>query len=266
VITRPLALLCLLGAVPVAGCGGGGGGKTAAGGEAKVVASVVEKSALSRVPADCERTQTQRFMEQTQLDKGAAAIASCHKDATKPGQPTGADVTNVAVDGTAATARVAFKGGDNDGQVVNVSLVKRAGAWKLDHLDSFAHFDRARFLKSAPSALANGTSKEAASCLLGRLKGLSDSAIEQLVVSGDQVRVLTLFKPCVLAALEQELIKGGMTKSTAACVADAIAKKPPAQLTRLFNSKSPGSQLTPIVTRCLAAAGSGGGSGSGSVS
>jgi hypothetical protein len=104
------------------------------------------------------------------------------------------------VDGSTATADVAFEGGSFDGQTLTVSLVDEDGDWKLDRVESFAEFDRAALLAALHDQLVaepNPLSESQAACMVSRLNQQSDTEIQELLIGGDQAPFIALFNSCV---------------------------------------------------------------------
>jgi hypothetical protein len=138
----------LLALLPVAVCGGGlllapvacGGG----GEDAKAVKANVDRFFASD-PRGCT-LETERMVRNTQ-DSATTdeAIASCRRreqqrqsggDAGTPFAPSrGAAVSDVSVDRAKATAKATLRGGDLDGQKLDVGLVKQNDVWKIDRID-----------------------------------------------------------------------------------------------------------------------------------
>jgi hypothetical protein len=70
------------------------------------ITEAIERSATTTVPADCNGLATQDFLEQTQFDRGAAALQSCREDARNTtDDPESVEVSGVGVDGDRALRR-----------------------------------------------------------------------------------------------------------------------------------------------------------------
>jgi hypothetical protein len=132
---RSLWLVVVL--LGVAACGGGGE-------DAKAVKANVERF-FATDPAGCT-LETERMVRNTQDSATTGeAIASCRRreqqrqsggDAGTPFAPSrGAAVSDVSVDGANATANATLKGGDLNGQKLDVGLVKQNDVWKIDRID-----------------------------------------------------------------------------------------------------------------------------------
>ncbi|MBA3328962.1 MAG: hypothetical protein H0T43_11740 [Solirubrobacterales bacterium] len=204
------SLLLAAALLGLAACGGeDSSGGEGGDGDRDAVTAAITQAAKSTNPADCTRLQTQRFLDQSETEEGAAAVRSCREDAEDGADnPKSIAVAKVEVDDRRATARAAFRGGDIDGQALNLSLVKQGGQWKLDHIDSFAKFDRRRFLRAARRAFArppDALPPVVAACVVRRLGRLSDAALKRLTVEPSREGVIALVTPC----LPQEPDQGG---------------------------------------------------------
>lgn len=186
----PLAVLVL--ALGLAACGGGESD------EDKIV-SAIETSATSTDPSICKETETLAFMEQTNSASGAAAEKECEEEA-KSGEdnPDSVNVSEVEVEDEKATANVEFKGGNLDGQVVEVALVEEEGDWKLDELTGFAKFDPSQIV----AALAQGLEEEpeiepqVASCIVEGMEEAPDEELEALVIENNSQPIVELAESC----------------------------------------------------------------------
>src|SRR4051812_7051076 len=114
-------------AFPLAGCGGGGS-------DEDQITDVITTSATTNVDSNCTDLETQRFLEQVEFKTGADALKQC-KESGPESNADSADVSNVEVTGSTATAEVAIRGAAFDGQTLNISLIKEGDQWKLDHID-----------------------------------------------------------------------------------------------------------------------------------
>jgi DcrB-like protein len=135
-------------ALALAGCGDSGGG------DEDDVKESAELFFAKKEPRGCD-VQTDRFLKNSEdeADLGTAR-RNCRKDeAEGPSkelsdvglEPTrGAEVSDIAIDGGKATAKATQQGGDLDGQVIDVTLVKHASRWKIDRLDGLEINDALR--------------------------------------------------------------------------------------------------------------------------
>jgi hypothetical protein len=191
---RLLLLPCLLvlSALSLAACGGGGGDE----GE---IEDVIETSATSTDPSDCKKLNTQKFMEQTTQESGEAAVGSCEREAKEEEGAESAKVSAVEVDGSDATAEVAFGGGHLDGQALEVALVKDGDEWKLDEVVEFTEFDRAKLVEVLEENLAEPSSevnRKFGDCVVEAFKRDSQEEVEELVFGHSPQALEELFEAC----------------------------------------------------------------------
>jgi hypothetical protein len=180
-LKRYLVLPCLLivSALALAACGSGNSDESQ-------IEEAVETSATSTDPADCTKLATQRFVEQTTQSEGAEALKTCEKEASEESGATAADVSNVEVDGSKATADVALTGGGLDGQGVNVALVKEGDQWKLDEITGFTKFNQAKVIETLEEQFAkpsNEVSKSLASCITSSFEEAPQAQFEEALLS-----------------------------------------------------------------------------------
>lgn len=190
-----LALVAALAAAGLAACGGTDGTEAAV--EATLVAA-----GTSADPADCERLFTQDFLDERSLEPGEAAVADCEQEALDDHDDVAESVkvTGIEVDGTRASARAAFTGGDLDRQKIEFALVEEGGRWKVDELVAFVHFDRDSMLETMTAEMVElaeetGDAKLAA-CLLGWIEGMDDAGLEAFVADPDQQALLEVVERC----------------------------------------------------------------------
>jgi hypothetical protein len=149
------------------------------------IVGVIETAATSEDPAVCTETQTRAFMEQTSSGEGEGAVEECEEEAKEgKNQPDSVDVGKVEVEGSEATAKVAFHGGSFDGQTVIVDLVEEGGDWKLDKVERFVNLDREKLIGSFEKGFEESGEIEpsVAECLIEGVEGFSDSELEDLVL------------------------------------------------------------------------------------
>jgi hypothetical protein len=187
----PAALLAL--ALGLAACGGGESD------EDKVV-DVIETSVTSTDPADCKELATQAFLEQTEFAEGAEAVESCEESAedTKD-DPDSVEVTEVEVDGSSASADVAFTGGSFDGQTLAVALVEEDGDWKLDEVTRFVELDQEKLANSLEEAFESGEEAldpELVACFGGTIRELSKEQVEEVVIGGSSEPIVEIVEGC----------------------------------------------------------------------
>ncbi|HEX6601744.1 MAG TPA: hypothetical protein VF030_03815 [Solirubrobacterales bacterium] len=187
----PLALLALV--FGLVACGGGGDSD-----EDKVV-EVIETSATSSDPADCKELSTHAFLEQTELEEGAAAVESCEESAEDTSDdPDSVEVSEVEVDGSEATANVAFTGGSFDGQTLTVALVEEGGNWKLNEVTGFAEFDQEKLASAFEEAFESeeDVSPEFASCFAEVIRDVSKEEAEEIMIGGESQPIVEIIEGC----------------------------------------------------------------------
>jgi ABC-type glycerol-3-phosphate transport system substrate-binding protein len=187
----PLFVLAL--ALGLAACG------SSESDEDKIV-DVIETSATSDDPASCTELITQTFLDQIEDGEGAAALKECEEDAADTSDnPDSVEVTEVEVDGTAATANVAFAGGGFDGQTLTIALVDEDGDWKLDEITGFAEFDQAALVQSFEDQLAEeegAIDPEIGACIIESLEELEQEEFEELLLGGSSEGFVELAESC----------------------------------------------------------------------
>jgi hypothetical protein len=175
--------LLILSAAVLSACGGGGDSD-----ESKIE-DAIETSATSADPSNCTELQTQKFDEQNAAVEGAAAVKECEKESEdEEDQAESVEVSNVSVNGDAASAEVALTGGGLGGQSVEINLVKDGDAWKLDEIARFTDFD-AKALGESFAAGLEGKDEipaQIASCLAEAFSSASQSEAEELIFGGSR--------------------------------------------------------------------------------
>lgn len=176
-------------------CGSSGGSA-----DEEQITVAIRRVTTGTNPADCKKFETQSFMAQTTQSEGAKAVSACEQSAKEAkGNPKSVVVSKVEVDGTKATADVAFTGGGFDGQVTTIALVKEGDQWKLDKAVRFAKLDRAKLVEQFEPQLsnpANKISKSTASCFVKAVEKEPQAKVEELVLSGSQEPIAELIKSC----------------------------------------------------------------------
>jgi hypothetical protein len=187
----PLTLLAL--ALGLGACGGGES-------DEDQVVDVIESAAASTDPADCTALTTQAFMEQAEFSKGAEAVKSCEENAKDDSDdPESVEVSEVEVDGSDATAVVAFTGGTFDGQTLSVGLVQEDGDWKLDELTEFVEFDQDQLGDSFEKELQEGDDSlesALAECFAEAVREISESEAEEIMLGGSQKPIVEIIEGC----------------------------------------------------------------------
>jgi hypothetical protein len=187
----PLALLALV--FGLVACGGDSESD-----EDKVV-DVIETSVTSTDPADCKKLATQSFLEQTELEQDAAAVKSCEENAEDTSDdPESVEVSAVEVDGSAATADVAFTGGSFDGQTLSVALVEEDGDWKMDEITGFVKFDQEGLAASFEKVFEreNDVDPQLATCFAEVIRELPKTQAEEIVIGGSSEPIVEIVEGC----------------------------------------------------------------------
>jgi hypothetical protein len=189
----PLSVLLLVLGFSLAACGGSESD------EDKVV-DVIEKSAGSTDPADCERLATQKFLEQVELSQGAEAVKSCEENAKDDDEEAEeVEVSNVEVVGSTATAKVAITGGGFDGQTAEMKAVEEDGDWKVDEITKFVEFDQEKLADSLEKGLTEGTDAleaQLAECFAGVMRDVPESEAEEIILGGSPKPITEIIEGC----------------------------------------------------------------------
>jgi hypothetical protein len=208
-LKRLLILPCLLilSALALSACGGGssdstGGDSSSAsssGPEAQIEA-VVQASAIDSDPANCTKTNTQKFDEQLAHEEGAGAIKGCESEA-ESGDVAADSVTvaKIEVKGQAATLEATVEGGLYDGQTIAIDAVEDGGEWKLDQVTKIVKLDSAALAATFKEQLgATGElSDEQVGCIADGIEGSSQTEVEELLLSGSTEPLVELATSCV---------------------------------------------------------------------
>ena len=198
-------LMMVSATLALVGCGGSGDNDTTgtAGGDEAQIASTISTSVTSTDPADCNKLETQRFLEQIHFTTGASAVKACQQDAPDTSDdPDSVDVTDIQVDGSGATANVAFHGGGFDGSTLTMALVKEGDQWKLDQITAVPTFDLAAFDAAFTQRLSKqqGVSAAGTACVTRALNSAGSDVVKQTLISGDASQLLGLISPCLSGA------------------------------------------------------------------
>jgi hypothetical protein len=192
-ILVPLALL-VLAALTITACGGGGSS------DEDKITETIETAATTSDPSNCTELETQRFVEQNSEKKGKAAVKSCEEEAEAGGEEAeGANVSNVSVNGSKATAEVEFEGGPLGSQSLELALVEEDGIWKMDQVEGFANYDGAALGEAFEKEFEEepeGLNKEQATCIAEGIAKSSKAAAEELFFSGSPEPIVELAKSC----------------------------------------------------------------------
>jgi len=191
---RLLLLPCLLvlSALVIAACGSGGN-------EESKVEEAIETAATTTNPADCAKSQTQKFMEQTSSESGKASLKGCEEEAEKEENAESVEISNVEVDGSNATAEVVLVGGKSlEGQALEVALIKDGDQWKLNEVVKFTKFDRTKLIESFEREIEKSgeASSKFAACFIEAFKQANQAEVEELLFSGSGKGFEEIAKEC----------------------------------------------------------------------
>jgi hypothetical protein len=119
---------------------------------------------------------------------GSDDVARCEATAKRSEPATSVDVTEVEVEGTRASARVAFEGGDSAGTAVTVDLVLDADRWRVDGQRDLEVVDRAAYEVAFQAAVGEAAAEvlPAANvpCVQDRFAARTDDEIERMNAEG----------------------------------------------------------------------------------
>ena len=175
----------------LAACGGGES-------EEDKIVDAIETSATSTDPSACTEFATENFNEQITGQEGEAAVQECEKDAAEEEGAESADVSNVEVDGSSATADVALSGGSFTGQTLAVALVEEDDQWKLNEVTGFAELDLPRLVESLQENLSesNEIPRGVLACIVEGVEESSQAEVEELFFSGSFEGFAELVESC----------------------------------------------------------------------
>lgn len=169
-----LPCLLILPAFAFAACGGGSD-------DTDKIEEAIETAATGTDPSKCTEVETQHLVEQTNQERGPVALEECEKEAKQgQGVAESAEVSNVEIHGSGATADVALTGGDFDGQTIEIAMIEEDGRWKANELTGFTKFDKGKFLATIEGEL-EGTNKSFSACVIGKFEDASQREIEELL-------------------------------------------------------------------------------------
>jgi hypothetical protein len=188
-----LPALLVLAALTITACGG------ASSAEDKIT-KTIETAATTSDPSNCTELETQRFVEQNSEEKGKAALKFCEEEAEAgKEQAEAANVSNVSVNGSKATAEVEFEGGPLGSQTLELALVEEGGDWKLDYVEGFAKYDGAALGAAFEKEFEEepeGLNEEQATCIAEGIAKSSKAEAEKMFFGGSSEPIVELAKSC----------------------------------------------------------------------
>ncbi|MBN9622000.1 MAG: hypothetical protein J0H06_03450 [Actinobacteria bacterium] len=188
----PPALLLAV-ALTLTACGGGSS-------DEDKITEAIETAVTTSDPRNCTELETQRFAEQNSAEKGKVAVKTCEEEAKEgANKAKAANVSNVSVDGSKATADAEFEGGPLNKQTLELALVEEDGKWKMDQIEGFAKYDGAALAETFEKGFeeeGKGPSPEQASCITEGLAKASTAEAEELFLSGSPEKIIELAQGC----------------------------------------------------------------------
>jgi hypothetical protein len=184
------------------GACGDGGGEGADPDPQAAIEKTIETFSRTDDPADCRRLATARFLVQTGSVGYDAALSACEEAAVDPLVEDAKKVTisEIQVDGDAATAVASYRGSGFDGQTIRVALVERDGQWKHDELVGFVDFDADKMVTAlGRELLLQAKFREEAelmSCVVSGLRRLEDGELEGILLGESPELLLQVAQGC----------------------------------------------------------------------
>ena len=167
------------------------------------IEDVIESSGRSADPADCTKLMTRHLMEQVAQESGPDAERECKEEAENEEGFESVDISNIAVDGSRATAAVRMTGGGlDDGQTIELELVKDDGQWKMNEILRFVRLDKRRLVEGIEEESArptSGFSPGFAACFAKAFEESSQEQIEIMLLSGTTDAIEEVAESCSYA-------------------------------------------------------------------
>jgi hypothetical protein len=111
-----------------------GGGGDDGGGEEAEVEDAIEQVSTSKDPEVCRTGYTTSFLQKATGRSGSEAVDLCQEQVPQ-NNTTSAEISDVQINGSRATATLVEEGGPNDGETLKVTMIKQGDDWKADDLD-----------------------------------------------------------------------------------------------------------------------------------
>lgn len=197
---------------------------------------VLTRLATRPDPGACTRDYTPAGLEAM---LGSSDVAGCEDSVKRSEAAASVEVTEVEVDGSRASARVSFDGGDSAGTAVTVDLVLDDGRWRVDGQRDLEVVDRAAYDQAFSAAIGPVVEEMLPAgnvpCVQERLEGRTDDEIERMNAEGTvQSFVAQTIVDCVgsgsdlfaLTFLTQHSLSKSdeISRQQAACLAGASIK------------------------------------------
>lgn len=204
--------------------------------EAKIK-KTIEVVAMSTDPEVCHDDMTERYLRQ-RTGLGPDVADDVCEEHVAANESHSVVVSDVAIDGSSATALVAESGSWFNGSELQFGLVRADGNWKLDRLIAFERFDRGAFDQGYEGQLAKyGTPRRSIDCALQRLRKSSDSEIEAALIEGTSGPMFVeILAGCDRKGAEREILEAAaapgftLSPSSLRCVEGKAAKLDDADL------------------------------------
>lgn len=193
-----LPLVLLASALALAACGGGSS-SSGGGGDETAIEEAIETAATSTSPSKCSEVQTEAFDEAETGASGKEALKACEEEAKADENPAeSVSISNIEVNGEAATADVEVEGSALNGQGVEVELAKEGGDWKLNKFLGFTSYDGAAIGEALEEQLGQeeGVSASLAKCISEGVAEMSQQEGEALVFEKNEEGVEEIVSNC----------------------------------------------------------------------
>jgi hypothetical protein len=175
-------------------------------GDETKVETTIEAVMAGEDPSYCKTDVTPRYLEQVTGAPPPFADDACERE-IEVSRAKSVDTSDVAIDGSRATAVVALTGGSFDGSRLAVRLVKDDGDWKVDRLLAFRHFDRGKFERAYwRRFLEFGSPTSSADCALRRSRRFSNVEIERATLTDASRAFEPIFVSCDRDGAERALV------------------------------------------------------------
>ena len=188
---RILALLSLVSASALVGCGGGES-------DEEEIASAIETALVKTDPQSCTELMTEAYLEESFGTGGGEALESCEQNAdAEESDNAPVEVRAIKVNGAKGTAEVGLNGGEVAGQTALIALVDEDG-WKLDEFVRFTEFDREEMIPQMVEGFEGGetaTEPQVVDCISKALHRMSRAELENMFLDGYQATI-ELYEAC----------------------------------------------------------------------